>query len=288
MAPHGGCGKTPLMSIDPNGGARPIHRDPRDFSTDAADFDRRAGLGDPVASKVADAVVQWAQPKPADVILEIGAGTGEIGTHLVRPPARYVALDASEAMLRRFPPRRETQASAVRIAADCNRAWPIADHTVCCVFASRVLHLLDDETVIANLKRVLTDRGCLLIGRTRRDPGGHKELLRERMHQALVHCGRQPRPGRERGVRLLDRLIEVGATPSQPVDVATWPTRGTAAEVLRAWSNKRDLGGLTVDGPTRDAVLAEVTKWAHQRFGDLDGMHESTETYTLTSVRWTT
>ena len=34
-----------------------------------------------------------------DLVVELGAGTGEIGAHLARLPLRYVGLDSSPAML---------------------------------------------------------------------------------------------------------------------------------------------------------------------------------------------
>ena len=68
----------------------------------ASRYDARVGLPESVSAAVARAIVEQANAGADDLVLELGAGTGEIGVHLARLPVRYVGLDSSPAMLDLF------------------------------------------------------------------------------------------------------------------------------------------------------------------------------------------
>ncbi len=71
--------------------ARSISKRPR--------YDARVGLPESVGAAVAAEIMACAELQTGDLVLELGAGTGEIGVHLARLPVRYVGLDSSPAML---------------------------------------------------------------------------------------------------------------------------------------------------------------------------------------------
>ena len=82
------------------------------FDGQAADFDLRAGLPPGIARQVAAAVAELvpaASSAPANrgVVLDLGAGTGQIGEHLAgmcgaRGGGRYLGIDLSGPMLAVF------------------------------------------------------------------------------------------------------------------------------------------------------------------------------------------
>ncbi|HEX5499752.1 MAG TPA: hypothetical protein VFX03_11010, partial [Thermomicrobiales bacterium] len=61
-----------------------------DFDEQALLYDARAGLPPAAGAAVARAVLAAADAGPADLVVEIGAGTGEIGADLARLAGRYV------------------------------------------------------------------------------------------------------------------------------------------------------------------------------------------------------
>lgn len=261
---------------------------PRDFDSEAHGFDERAGLGDEMAAKVAAAVLGIVRPQPHHAIVEIGAGTGEIGRHFAAAPVCYIALDASEGMLGRFRSQHALRENrSLLVVADCDQRWPIADGSIRCVFASRVIHLLDGGHLMAELTRLAQDRMHLLIGRTLRDPAGYKEELRTLMQAALARRGIDPNDGRMRSKNHLERWIAAGAKRIDGVEVARWVTRGSPIDVLRSWDAKPDLAGVAVDAEVRRAVLAEVEESATREFGDIEQERDSIETYVIVGGVWT-
>src|SRR2546428_470767 len=79
-----------------------------------------------VCDSIAKELVQFAQLAPGDLVLEVGAGTGQIGLALCQLQLRYVGFDASAAMLDVFRHRyRKSRQPASLIATDGNNRWPV-------------------------------------------------------------------------------------------------------------------------------------------------------------------
>src|SRR5437588_13031152 len=102
-----------------HGGHGPVGvaNEPERFDAQAPGFDRRAGLPADAARAVARAVLEIAAAGPDDLLVELGAGTGEIGEHLI-DSIRYVGIDRSAAMLERFT-EKLAGADGVRVRLSC-------------------------------------------------------------------------------------------------------------------------------------------------------------------------
>ncbi len=75
------------------------------FDDQAVDFDRRAGLPADACRAVAEAVAETAENLAIDLpgpLLDLGAGTGEIGVQLAHGKRPYLGLDLSVPMLASF------------------------------------------------------------------------------------------------------------------------------------------------------------------------------------------
>lgn len=260
-------------------------RDHISFEKQAPLFEARAGLDDAVERAVADAVLRLGRLAADDSLLEIGAGTGEIGRFLAAAAPRYIGLDSSPAMLAEFTPRLPEGADATLIEADADRAWPLEDDAVALIFGSRVFHLLDGEHLVTEARRVGRRSGFLLLaGRIRRADDAPKELARQKMRALLEARGEAPRPTERRRRKLWDRAAELGGVPIAPVAAARWPVTATVADAVAGWRAKDSLGGVTPPAAVRAAVLDELDRWAD----DLGaaGRITSEETYILEGVRF--
>src|SRR5262249_1659069 len=155
------------------------------FDEQAVSFDRRAGLPDAVCAAIAREVLALARAGATDLVLEIGAGTGQIGYHLCTGPARYLGFDASAAMLQVFGRRcRDGGRAASLLHADGRRRWPVDDGAARAIFGSRALHLLPVEHLVDEALRTAAPRGAaLIVGRVQRSPDSLRSVLRRQMHE---------------------------------------------------------------------------------------------------------
>lgn len=256
------------------------------FDREASTYDARAGIPVEKRSEIVRALADLSELGAGDVLLELGAGTGQLGACFPERGLAYVGLDASAPMLEVFERRRGVAEPAMRlIQADVNVDWPVPDASVRAVFSSRAVHLFDREHVVTETLRVAGGPGATFtLGRVQRDQNSVRSVLRREMRAMLVKRGFEPRDG-DRGQRhMLEAFRARGAAPLGPVVAARWSVRSSATTVLDAWRRKTGLGGCEPPEAAKDAVLADLERWAAARFGSLDAPDESEERYILEGV----
>jgi SAM-dependent methyltransferase len=279
------------------------------FDGQARGFDRRAGLPPAAAEAVARAVAELAveaNPVAGGVVLDLGAGTGEIGVQLAAGERlAYLGIDLSPAMLAAFRTKLHRSARGARgsdaadatdaadaaspaalVAADADRPWPLLAGRVRAIFLSRAAHLLDPERLLAEASRAAHPAGALLIlGRVRREPDSLRATLRREMRRLLAERGVPGRSGEEARRRLLALAAERGLRPLPPQEAASWEVAERAADSLAAWRATPGLAGTPVAPAVRRDLLDRLAAWAEERYGALDAVREATERYELTAVR---
>ncbi len=260
--------------------------EPERFDRQARGFDRRAGLPADAASAVAHALLEIAAAGADDLLVELGAGTGEIGRHLIES-IRYIGIDRSRAMLElsheRLAGADDARVQLVR--ADADQPWPVDDASARVVFASRVGHLLDAEHLSAELRRVCRLGGYFLVGRVIRDPDSLKSRLRRQRGLLLRRQGVTPRDAEEATERVLGELVSGGAVRVHARSVATWTASATARQILGAWGTVGAMGGKQLHTASGAKVLTEVQNWAARDLGGLDEVATWEERYVLQGVR---
>src|SRR5215471_1838734 len=157
------------------------------FDMQAETYDQRVGLPEQDCQAIVQAVLALAQAQQHDLLLEIGAGTGMIGTWFARLPLRYVGLDLSRGMLNAFRQRLAGDSGTpLLLQADGNAPWPLADATVRLIFSSRVLHLLNLPHVVHESLRVARPEGAsLIIGRVQRQDDHVAAVMQREMQRLL-------------------------------------------------------------------------------------------------------
>jgi SAM-dependent methyltransferase len=258
------------------------------FDGQAADFDLRAGLPAGVAPQIAVALMELA-PAGSGVILDLGAGTGQIGEHLsgmqgAHGRSRYVGVDVSGPMLAVF--RRKLGANGMLVRADAGATWPIASGRIELVFLSRAAHLLPPAVLVEESLRVARPEGALIVlGGVRSDPESLRAVVRREMRRLLAEHGVEARRAGDARHRLAGALAERGGEVLPVRTAASWSVVHRASDSLAAWRAKEGLGGRAVTPEVQDRVLRSLEDWIRERYGSLDVARDATERYELAAVR---
>ena len=259
----------------------------RDFDKQAATFDQRTGLPSSAAEAIARTVARLGNMHAGDTLLEIGAGTGQIGCHFCALPGRYVGFDASAAMLAEFARNaRSRGVSATLLQADGNGLWPADAQSIKTFFASRVLHLLRPDHVLAEIFRLALPSGATLVsGRVERSPESLRSRLRREMRARLNRIGLSPSDGREIHACIFDACRLRGAATIEPIIAATWPVTESATRLIQSWRMKKGLAGVDLPDAVKSSILSGLETWSEQEFGSAIESHAAEEKYVLEGVR---
>lgn len=228
--------------------------------------------------------MERANARAGDLVVELGAGTGEIGVQLARLPVQYVGLDASAAMLEMFRAK-AAETSPSLVTADCDRGWPLPDGSATVVLASRVVHLLKPDHVVRETMRVCRTAGSLIVGRVVRDRDGITERLRRQRLELLTAAGISARQGEDETRRVIDGCLALGGVSLGRQIVAEWTTETTPREIIAGWDTLSRMGSVPVDPVMRAEILAELRHWVRAEFGDLDRPEASPTCYAIDVVR---
>jgi ubiquinone/menaquinone biosynthesis C-methylase UbiE len=135
-------------------------------------WNERVGAWEEVAASatflaIRDRIVELAEPRPDDHVVDLGAGTGLLTLALAPCVHKLMAVDISERMLERLDDR--AAAGGVNnvepLVADLRRL-PLEDESATLVVSNYAFHHLDDrskELALAEARRILRPGGRLVI-----------------------------------------------------------------------------------------------------------------------------
>lgn len=221
-------------------------------------------------------------------MLELGAGTGELGVGIADQVQRYVAIEASAEMAKIWRQRfaGSQLSDGALFEQDADRPWPVADRSVDIVFASRAAHWLDRDHVRREFMRVAKPHGVLLLGRVVRDVEHPQPRLRAWMHAELRALGYKPKDGPRQGSELLERLVQASPSASWLPEqwLLSWPFEARLADILERWRRKPGLAGVELPDAERQALLDRVARRAEAELGALDSSLSCGEGYAVQGV----
>lgn len=253
------------------------------FDAQAGSFKGRAGLPAEVKAAVALAVAELGRLGPGRRLLDIGAGTGELGLEMVRRGFGYTGVDVSPAMLDVF--RKDAAAAGLEphlVVADAALPWPVPPKSAAVVLGSRSLHFLDAAHVAEQaFSAAMPDGACLLVGRVERDPGSPRQHARRAMRDLLVREGLRGRSGRRSAEALVAECVRRGGRHIERRVVASFRVRTSIRASIEAFAGKPGLAGLHLDDLAKLRLLDELTRFTSAAFGNIDTLVESTEHYVL-------
>ena len=142
------------------------------MSEDPYRWDERVEAWEEVAASgtflaIRDRIVELAEPRPDDLVVDLGAGTGLLALALSPRVRELLAVDISERMLERLDDA--AAADGIRnvepLVADLRRL-PLEDESATLVVSNYAFHHLDDagkELALAEARRILRPGGRLVV-----------------------------------------------------------------------------------------------------------------------------
>jgi ubiquinone/menaquinone biosynthesis C-methylase UbiE len=257
------------------------------FDTQADYYDQRTGLGEDIVQAIALAIDELSAPYRDGQLLDIGAGTGEIGFYLAKLPLRYTGIDLSEGMLAVYRARYANLSDVPElIHTDANLPWPLPERSVSVFFSSRALHQLDHAHVLGQLARLAAPTGAVLIlGNVKRSEQSAKAMMRKAMHKVLASYGLTENSGQTHRRQLFTALSQQGAVQLPPVTAARWLVRNAPIDSIKSWESVDGIAGNAVDAATKTKILDTLMETAQALFTDLSQAVESEEVYELNVIK---
>jgi len=263
--------------------------EPFRFDDQSSGFDRRAGIPAPARAKIAGAIRELCHVAKRDLVVEIGAGTGEIGCDLARERCIYVGLDVAHPMLEVF--RRKlafSSHSALLVQADASTVWPVTSGSARLIFLSRAAHLFEPSHLRREASRIKHPGDAwLVLGQVRRSPESLRARMRAAMRGLLREAGIEGRSGERAKEALVEEVVHFGGENLGAREVASWEVPESPAASLSAWREKSGLAGRSITPRVKREVLDRLEAWARTEFSDLRLVQPSIERYEITPVRLT-
>ncbi|MEM9411486.1 MAG: class I SAM-dependent methyltransferase [Planctomycetota bacterium] len=264
------------------------------FDGQANEFDQRTGLPDAICETIVDAVLQQLSIGNESIaqVVELGAGTGQIGQHFRSDRINYVGLDNSNEMLEIFETRISKESTLSNglfeiVSADVNERWPVNSQSTHLVFSSRAIHLFDSHRICEELSRIASPKGLVFAaGRRKREKNSIQAIMRRQMRIFLSEQGITGRDGQNHIVKFT-KILEQTATvhPLESKIVANWTTQRSPLDSLHAWRRKDGIAGLQIGEKTKEDVLDRLQNWAIEKFEDLSAKSIVHESYVIDLLR---
>jgi ubiquinone/menaquinone biosynthesis C-methylase UbiE len=248
-----------------------------EFDRVSSDFDRFRALPPEITDAIRGAIREAiGVPRPS--ILEVGAGTGRIGSAFLKAGEPYVGVDDSSGMLAKFAEKTGPRLPyGPPLVQGDGRSLPFARGTFDGVLFFHVLGATPGwRRILVEGRRVLRPSGSIVIGRVVSPPSGIDARMRGFMAEILSDLGHESRRRGASQVEAMDWLAR-DALRNSSLTVARWKVDNGPREFLA----RRPTGARFVGLPeeVRTEVLARLAERATAAFGSLD--HSEVETRSL-------
>lgn len=256
------------------------------FNDQADIYDKRTGLGENTAQKIAASVNQLIQPYLNGQFLDIGAGTGEIGYFLQDLSIPYVGIDLSGGMLNVYRERfKEKDNMPQLIQMDGNTPWPLKDNSVSVFFSSRAMHQLNQDNVLQQLARLSDHASLLILGNVKRNKHSVKAVMRKEMHNVLNEFGLKEKSGQSNRNLLFEVIEQQGGERLPPVTASRWKVSHAPVDSINSWKKVDGIAGQAVEPALKAQILETLIQKAEELFTDINQAQETEETYELNAIK---
>jgi ubiquinone/menaquinone biosynthesis C-methylase UbiE len=254
------------------------------FDPVASSFDRHRALPDEVAQEIRSAILATVNASARPRLLDVGAGTGRLGRSFVQAGDDYVAADLSLGMLREFMRKVHDRHCGTPSLVQANgEQLPFPDGSFDAVILVQIFGGMKGwRRLVDEARRVLRQRGVLLMGRWLIPPDGIDEQMKQRVH---VLFGERSLSLELQSTRKnVQRWLEAIAPHSSCITASTWRVSRTPRGFLERRSSGAQFS--TLPAALKTEILEELGVWATKSFGSLDSVFTETHEFELRAFKF--
>jgi len=233
------------------------------FDAVAGAFERERALPAEVPEAIRRVVRDRGRHDPALPLLEIGCGTGRIGSAFCTAGELFWGVDFSAEMLREFQARAFTRPPLL-VQADAS-ALPFAGGRFGAVLMMHVLTASNWRSLLVEARRVLHGGGVLVIGKAEAPADGIDAAMRRRLDAVLADLGKPEPPPKRRAIA---DWLDAHSAGHEDVVAASWSQMRRPRDFFRRKASAARFGQLPA--PVKDAALQSLSTWAEESLGPLD------------------
>lgn len=210
-----------------------------------------------------------------DPCLEVGVGTGRIALDLHRHGVEMAGVDLSRPMLAKLVEKAGGRPPFPLAVADAT-ALPVPDRRFGGAVLCHVLHLIESwRTAVEELVRVLRPGGVILFEAAAREESAGADVGRH--FWSLASPGGRPRPGLTH-LADLDAALGAHGFRSRELPPVRERTEASLADVITRLEAGLFSGCWGLSEAQRRSAADGTRRWARERYGSLDALHESRQT----------
>jgi SAM-dependent methyltransferase len=242
------------------------------FDRAAEIYDQTRGLPPGVGDKVAAALIDFAQLKPDDPILEVGVGTGRIAIPLARALGsnhRLSGVDLARKMMAQLVAKLSPETHPpILVEADALHL-PFPAGLFRAILTVHVWHLLREwQAVLAEIVRVRAPNGCLVVGWNDHLPESSGERINQKFREiALAHGISVERQGL---VNFDDLAAQLPGARRSEIVAAEWTIERAPRLALQSIAERHFSSAWLVPDDLFPALLVDLDAWANKEWPDLD------------------
>jgi SAM-dependent methyltransferase len=255
------------------------------FDAIAGDFERFRALPQGVAAAVRQAL--WTTLDLGDEarLLDLGAGTGRVGSAFVEAGCGYIGVDFSSGMLDQFAMKTRSAGSPAPCLVQADgRMLPFCSDSFDAVLIVQVLSGVPGwRRLLKEVRRVLRPEGALVLGRSVGPANGLDAQLREALATIMSRVGID---GGRQGAGFEETLAALAAEARSRIHVvaARWQACRTPSDFLARHRTGARFAALPAT--VREDLLGQLADWAVATFGSLDTTALEPYTFELTAFRF--